>query len=210
MTVELYSAITQYGTVFATNLCMQDPHKFVDWTEDNFDYVQYNPRKAIARKGLSLTSLDGRVSGIPDLDSLVEYNKENNTTHYERDFTTYTPVSEHQDVQRVIAPFRDHLFRSHIIRLDPGGFFPAHRDFRGIEFDSFRLLVPLKNCDPPQFTFVIDGKIYEWELGRVYFIDTVKMHYLFNASTKPTYFIVLNVDLNLDTVNFCTNNLKYC
>ena len=209
MTIELYSALTQYGTVFATSLEMHNPRQFVEWTEENYDYVQYNPRKPISRSGLSLTSLDGGVSGVPDLDSLVEYNREHGTTHYERDFKTYTSVSEHPDIVPIIEPFRAHIFRSHIIKLDPGGFFPPHRDFRGIEFDSFRLLVPLQNCDPPQFTFVIDDKIINWELGRVYFVDTVKMHYLFNASTKPTYFIVLNVDLNHDTVHYCTTNLKY-
>ncbi|MBX3032387.1 MAG: hypothetical protein KF865_00555 [Bdellovibrionaceae bacterium] len=38
------------------------------------DWKPYNPRKNIARQGLSLTSLDGGLGGIPDLDSLMEYN----------------------------------------------------------------------------------------------------------------------------------------
>jgi len=209
MSVELYTGLTAYGTVFETGLLMENTHKFVQWTEENYEYVRYNPRKDIARYGLSITSLDGGTSGVPDLDSLYEYNNEHSTSYGERDFATYTSVSEHPDLKPILEPFRNDIFRSHIIKLDPGGYFPAHRDFRGIEFDSFRLLVPLLNCDPPQFTFIVDGKIYEWELGRVCFVDTVKMHYLFNASTKPTYFIVLNVDLNPQTVKFCTSYLKY-
>ena len=41
-------------------------------------WVQYNPRKNIPREGLSITSLDGGFSGIPDLDSLKEYNEQHN------------------------------------------------------------------------------------------------------------------------------------
>ena len=37
------------------------------------DWKQYNPRKSIDRQGLSITSLDGGLSGIPDLDSLFVY-----------------------------------------------------------------------------------------------------------------------------------------
>ena len=47
-----------------------DAPSFVAWTEENFEYVQYNPRKPINRYGLSVTSLDGGCSCIPDLDSL--------------------------------------------------------------------------------------------------------------------------------------------
>ena len=42
--------------------------------EENFDYVKYNHRKNINRLGLSVTSLDGGVTGVPDLDSLLQYN----------------------------------------------------------------------------------------------------------------------------------------
>ena len=42
------------------------------------DWKQYNPRKSIDRQGLSITSLDGGLSGIPDLDSLFVYNQKYN------------------------------------------------------------------------------------------------------------------------------------
>ncbi len=54
-------------------------------------WVQYNPRKNIPRKGLSITSLDGGFSGIPDLDSLKEYNDEHNVYIDEPDIKTKTP-----------------------------------------------------------------------------------------------------------------------
>ena len=88
-----YQTLITYGSFYSLDLTMDAP-SFVAWTEENFEYVQYNPRKPINRYGLSVTSLDGGVSGIPDLDSLGEYNKENNTQYTERDFETTTPVIE--------------------------------------------------------------------------------------------------------------------
>ena len=51
------------------------------------DWKPYNTRKPNNRWGLSVTSLDGGLSGIPDLDSLSEYNKKynnNNCCSYNR------------------------------------------------------------------------------------------------------------------------------
>jgi len=209
MSLELYSHLTVYGSVYATNHFLSKSEKFVTWTEENFNYTHYNLRKDIRRYGLSITSLDGGISGVPDLDSLKDYNRENNTALIERDFSTTTPVYEHPDLKKILDPIRPHLFRSHILKLDSGGFFPPHRDFGGLNIDSFRLIIPLQNTNVPEFTFIVDDKIQHWVNGRVYFVDTAKMHYLFNAGFKPTYFIVLNVALNTDTVNYVTTQLYH-
>lgn len=205
----MYQYLSSYGTVVETVHKLNDPSKFVRWTEENFTYVKYNPRKEINRYGLSLTSLDGGVSGIPDLDSLLEYNKENNKSYNERDFRTFTPVYEYQDLQKCIDPIKNYLFRSHILKLGPGGFFPPHRDFYGMKFDSFRIIIPLLNMNPPEFTFIIDDKIQYWNRGSFYFVDTAKMHYLFNTGFSNAYMLILNVELNEDTVNFITTKMKY-
>ena len=90
MKLELYNYLTAYGTVVETQFRLNNPHKYVKWTEENFDYVRYNPRKDVNRWGLSLTSLDGGTNGIPDLDSLYEYNIDHGTKYTERDFVTPT------------------------------------------------------------------------------------------------------------------------
>jgi hypothetical protein len=182
--------------------------KFIRWTEENFDYVKYNPRKNINRLGLSITSLDGGVSGIPDLDSLLEYNKEHNTSYNERDFKTKTPVYDNE-LKQVLNPIESSIFRSHIIKIQPGGFFPPHRDFYGLNIDSFRLVIPLAYCNPPTFNFIVDDKLQYWEDGYVYFVDTAKMHYLFNAGPLDTYLVVINCDLNENSVRYVTENFKY-
>jgi hypothetical protein len=205
----MYNYLSAYGTVYETTHRLNDPEKFIKWTEENFTYVKYNPRKDINRYGLSLTSLNGELDGVPDLDSLYEYNKENKTSYGERDFRTFTPLYEYQELQECIKPIEKYLFRSHILKLGPGGFFPPHRDFYGMNFDSFRIIVPLLNMDPPAFTFIVDAEVQHWNHGSFYFVDTAKMHYLFNAGFSNVYMLVLNVELNEDTVNFITKNMKH-
>lgn len=205
----MYNYLSAYGSVYETTHRLNEPEKFVKWTEKNFTYVRYNPRKDVNRYGLSLTSLKGELDGVPDLDSLYEYNNENNTSYNERDFKTFTPIYEYQDLQKCIKPIEKYLFRSHILKLGSGGFFPPHRDFHGMNFDSFRIVIPLANMDPPSFTFIVDGEVQHWNHGSFYFVDTAKMHYLFNAGFSNVYMLVLNVDLNEDTVNFITKKLKF-
>lgn len=118
----LYSKLVAYGNVHELNIKIESPDKFVKWTEDNFDYVQYNPRKFNNRQGLSITSLDGSMSGIPDLDSLPEYNTTHNTSYTELDFNVATPVLEHEGLKEAASPIQQHMFRSHILKLGPGGF----------------------------------------------------------------------------------------
>lgn len=208
MKLDLYSYLTAYGSIYETTHFISDSEQFVDWSEKEFTYVQYNLRKDIRRYGLSITSLDGGVSGIPDLDSLYEYNKENNTRYSERAFRSFTPVFNFKSLKNILEPIKKYLFRSHVLKLDPGGFFPPHRDFRGMNIDSFRLIIPLKNLNPPGFNFILEDKLVHWSYGTVYFVDTAKMHYLFNASFNPSYMIVLNVDLNEETIKFVTENLR--
>ena len=68
----------------------------------DFEFEQYNPRKDIPRSGLSITSLDGTLNGI-DLDSIVEYNKENDVHYTDLDFNTVTDVyHKSEEIQKVV------------------------------------------------------------------------------------------------------------
>jgi len=209
MSLELYQRLTAYGAVYEINLCMSNAEEFIGWTEHNFEYVQYNPRKPIARYGLSITSLDGGLSGVPDLDSVLEYNRDNNTSYDETYFNVPTPVYEHPSVRECFDPIKNNICRTHILKLDPGGFFPPHRDIIQDYFSSFRLIIPLKNANPPALNFMLDGSLLHWNIGSVYFVDTAKMHYLFNAGSMPSYLIVANVNLNETTVKYIASNLKF-
>lgn len=209
--MKYYNHIAALGTHYPLNFELPHPHKVVKTIEDKFDFVKYNPRKPIDRWGLSITSLDGTMSGIPDLDSLLEYNKENNTEYKEEDF--HVPTLAYQYFQDVLYPFEPWLFRTHILKLNPGGYFPPHRD--ALIGKSFRLIVPLKNCKAPSVNFVLEDKILNFEEGRVYFVDTIRMHYIFNGTSPdkdrfdPSYWLIMNVRCNEQSVNEVLSNLKY-
>lgn len=202
-----YNSMALYGKQLKTNFYI-NPDNFLDWCYDNFKWVQYNPRKSINRYGLSITSLDGSMGGVPDLDSIREYNGIEGTEYDEYSFTTRTPVAEYPELKKILDIFEDGLWRSHVLRLDPGGFFPPHRDHKQPFIDCFRLIVPLQYTNAPYFNFVIDGDITDWDSGFVYFADTCKEHYLFNCGKHPSYWIILNIENNTKNVQKVLNNLR--
>jgi len=51
----------------------------------------------------------------------------------------------------------------------------------------------------------MEDKILRWDVGRLYFLDTLKMHYLFNSGFNDSYWLVANVKLSTETV---TETLK--
>ncbi len=124
----LTDLITHYGDVIELNFPAWNCDKAKTVLEKHPGWVQYNPRKSINRKGLSVTSLDGGFSGIPDLDSLREYNILNNTNYTELDFKNRTSIINHiPELNQLLDAFPDHG-RCHFLKLDQGGFFPPHRD----------------------------------------------------------------------------------
>ena len=209
MSIELYSTLTTYGDQILLSPNLHDTDGFVEWTEKNFEYVRYNPRKNVDRWGLSITSADGGLTGRPDLDSLKEYNKEHGTNWLEDSFNVPTPVLQYKQLRKLINPIKDKIFRSHILKLNPGGFFPPHRDFYGKDFSSFRIIVPLVNFNAPRVHFILDNKILNWTAGHMHFLNTAKVHTLFNASFDPSYWIVLNVKTVPDTVDFVIKNVEF-
>lgn len=203
----MYSAITTYGDVIVTKL-YQKPKTILNELEEFSDnWKPYNARKHPGREGLSITSLDGGLSGIPDLDSVQEYCRINNVELVEMDFKTRTPT--YKIVADLIEPFKNDLGRSHFIRHKPGGFFPPHRDIGKDlkEIKSFRLFIPLKNCNPPQTWFMLDRKPLTFEHGRAYFINTCIEHTVFSCA--DAMFIVFNVAVNSNTVDTLLQQMQY-
>lgn len=194
----LYSALTRFGAVYCLDP-YDDPNKFLTNIKPFSEkWVQYNRRKDIRRYGLSITSLDGGFSGIPDLDSIREYNIANGTSLTELDFRTPTDV--YQYIINWVGFLEGNICRTHVLKLQPGGFFPIHRDNGTLSINSFRLFIPLINCNPPNTYFILDGKPIQFEHGYIYFIDTCIEHLFFNASIKDSYSIVVNVELTQENV----------
>lgn len=194
----LYGILSRFGSVYELKI-QGNVEKFMEEIKEfESNWVQYNPRKKINRYGLSITSLDGKLSGIPDLDSLKEYTLETGIKIIETDIITKTPVFNASKIW--LNDISDHICRTHLIRLGPGGYFPMHRDNNRIEIDSFRLLVPLINCNPPKMFFILDKTPLNFNHGTMYFIDTCLEHTVFNASFSDSIFMVINVKLTKESV----------
>lgn len=171
------------------------------------DWKTYNPRKPNNRQGLSVTSLDGHLSGLPDLDSLFEYNKLNSTSVTEADINIKTPVAHAVKTLQPLLEMFDTLGRSHFIRLNKGGFFPPHRDGKILGVTCFRILTMCHNCNPGQFVFLYENKKVILEPGRPYFINTRKEHSVFSYVDNSVQ-LVLNIPLTIDNYNCTIKHLE--
>ena len=203
--VDYYNRILAFGTKFSTSL-YEDPKKILEKLDTfSHEWKQYNPRKKVGREGLSLTSLDGGFSGIPDLDSVGEYNIKHNVRLNEMSFQE--PTEAAPIFTRYMEPFAPYIGRSHVIRMDGGGYFPPHRDMRSQAIDSFRLFLPLKNCNPPKTWFMLDREPLVFEHGRLYFINTCIEHTVF--SCYPSVFGVFNIGVNEETAEALIKNIEW-
>jgi len=202
----LYESLIRYGDCYQLKNPPDVNHNFLnDIKRFDNDWKPYNPRKKIERYGLSITSLDGQLSGIPDIDSIREYNLKHNLELDEPDFKTKTPV--YQYASKWLDPFEGFIGRTHVIKMPPGGCFPPHRDEYSIEMVSFRLFIPLINCNYPKMFFILDGKTLYFDHGSVYFINTCKEHTVFTVADE-SYFIVANIILSEESVEAVLDNMS--
>lgn len=206
ITFKLFNILTSYGDQYRLNVNENPLHIIEKIKSFENNWSQYNPRKNINRWGLSITNLDGKLGPGPDLDSLYEYNKENKTNYSELDFDVPTPV--YDIVSKYCNPFKKWLFRTHILKLGPGGFFPNHIDNIGDNIKSFRILVPLQTCNPTDGGYFVyeNHRLLYWQYGYAYFLNTCKQHTVFNASTENDHLvIVMNVKLTNESIKKVTN-----
>ncbi|MDE0092275.1 MAG: hypothetical protein OXN83_03200 [Oligoflexia bacterium] len=167
-------------------------------------WVPYNRSKPdYKRYGLSLFSLDGGISGVIDLNSLLEYNRKNQTDYSELSFRVPTCYwKELSSLSEPLKGIEKNLGRSHLIRLDNGGFFPPHRDLEG---NTFRLIA-FFNSEPDTLAFLLDDKKIYFLPNRLYFFNARRTHSLFSFKDN-TILLVLNVEYSEDSINFVMENL---
>jgi hypothetical protein len=177
----------------------------------SFKFKKYNSRKPKNdRNGLSITHNES-LPGDADLESLLEINASTGQELRDYHFRDKTDVFyKSSQIQHIIKKFANDLGRSHILEHGQGGYFPPHRDIYDPNYDakSMRLFVPLEKCNAPDSYFFIDEKLYTWEHGRIYFINTNKMHHFWTYNA-PARYIVFNVDVNENTLNTLFNELQY-
>lgn len=200
----LAELFTFFGDVIELDFPLWDLHRTDEVLAKHPGWRQYNPRKSNNRQGLSVTSLDGGFSGVPDLDSLLEYNREHSTQYKESDFRNRTSIVNHlADLSPLLDEFQEDLGRCHFLRLNSGGFFPPHRD-NGLVVPSrsFRIIVPLTNTGRHEWKWIQQDQILPLETGRTYCINTTKEHSVFSF-VDNCCMLVLNVfatDKSVSTV----------
>ena len=196
--LELHNILFLRSNCYKLSIKFDHAKLFDELNTYQHELVKYNPKKNIERYGLSITSLDGNITGVPDLDSLSEYNKLNNTNYTELDFNTPTKIYHETSIKNIIKPFISWIGRSHAIYLMPGSFFPPHVDTDGFSIDTFRILIPLKNSNYPKCAFLLGDKLLQFEYGFMYVINTAIEHSIF-AMEKNTN-VVFNIALCYDSV----------
>ena len=205
------SKINQFGDFYRLNnkfnikKLLQELEPFED------KWSKYNPRKDwIGRDGLCVINETGKVGPGPALDSLNQWNTDHGTHLKEADFNVPTDLyKSSSELQRVMKPMLDWSVRSHFLRLPPGGYFPPHRDHVYDEPDSFRIIWPLENCNPPYFRFMVEDKTLQFENGNCYVINTTKIHSLFNcSSSQDSLMLVVNARLCEDSIRFVQDHLS--
>ena len=186
--------ITNFGQVVEFDFPLWDCLRAQSILDKHPGWVRYQPHKPNNRWGLSVTSLDGNFSGVPDLYSLREWNEMSSTTYSEADFKARTNIVEFiPELNPFLDFFGNSLGRAHFLRLDSGGFFPPHRDNGAIvDSPTFRIIVPINNFGKHQMKWIQEEQILPLEMGKTYFINTTRPHSLFSFTDNCTM-LVLNV-----------------
>lgn len=195
-----YERLLSYGNVFPLTINCDIP-KLLEEIEP-FPFRQYNTLKPQnPREGLSITSLNGDMNG-DDLESLKELGK-----YTEMSFRTLTSVYyASSQVRQLIDPFRNYLGRTHILKFQKGGYFPPHRDCYGSTQHSFRVIVPLVDCNPPELYFMMENQPVYFNHGYAYFMNTNMVHSVFSF-IKNSMMIVMNVEFCEETFDIVTGSM---
>ena len=207
------SRLNMLGNVVRLKVSI-DPTQLLNEIEPFSDeWKRYNPRKPIDRWGLSVTSYDGGLSGVPDLDSISEYNLKNNTNYKTDKCNVFTPVYQNSKIlQNLVAPWKHNIGRSHFLKLNSGGYFPEHRDSYDIDEsdqdyqDVVRFIVFIKNCNSSTFKFIIDDQLRTFQTGKLYYFNSMLSHSLFSFK-DDCIMLVFVVKFDYSIYKYIVSNL---
>ena len=163
------------------------------------NWVIYNRNKGdTGRLGLSVTSLDGEMTGVPDLQSLYEHAQTTGQSFSENQFNKPTAAFRHlTSLHEVLNYFEGGLGRCRVIKFRAGGFFPPHRD-QSINFqipDYFRIFIPLSGTGENQLYFIYEDRKIFYEPGRAYLFNALKPHSVFSMVDNACTF-AMSLQLN--------------
>lgn len=208
--VQLYQQLYLYGDFTPLSFKVDLDRFGKEISSFSNNWVIYNKHKGFTgRYGISLTSIDGEMSGDPDLQSLYEYSTKTGLNISENHFNKKTKAFiELSSLHDIFNSFTGGLGRCRIVKFDAGGYFPPHRD-QSISFqvpDYFRIFVPLLNCGRNDLYFMYDDKKINYEPGRAYLFNTLKEHSVFSFRNE-VYTLAISLQLNQANIKAAIDNL---
>jgi hypothetical protein len=156
------------------------------------DWKRYNPNKPNNRWGLSVTSLDGGLSGVPDLTSLKTYEEETGIKLKNHDIVTPTRVwKESDELQKLLLPWERWVTRAHFLRMDRGSFFPDHFDINkhDPDYDEIRL-TGFVNTNEYGLKWIYDDRIIKGQSGTLWYFNGSKRHSVFSTHDNMIILVV--------------------
>ena len=146
------------------------------------DWKKYNPKKPNNRYGLSVTSIDGGLHGIPDLTSLRDWEIQTGEQIHNHDLNVPTDVYKNcPTLQAILEPWKPWLGRCHFLRMDRGSFFPEHFDINkeDYSYDEVRFIGFVK-CNEYDFKWIYDDRVIKGNQGTLWYFNGNKRHSVFS------------------------------
>lgn len=199
----LYQQLFIYGDFIPLNFKINLDLYSKEIRQFDENWVIYNKQRGdTGRMGLSITSLDGGMSGYPDLQSLYQYAKETGKNISENKFCVPTEAFRKMSSLSEILSFFDNGFgRCRLVKFRNGGYFPPHRD-QSIRYnvpDYFRIFVPLMNTGNNSLYFIYDDKKIAYEPGRAYLFNALKTHSVFSF-VDDAHTFAMSLQLNEENI----------
>ncbi len=150
-----------------------------DWKRYN-----YNAKKLNNRWGLSITSIDGGLHGVPDLSSLRDWETQTGQVVHNHNINVPTDVwKQSPTLQAILEPWKPWLGRCHFLRMDRGSYFPEHFDINkeDYSYDEVRFVGFVK-CNDYDFKWIYDDKVIKGNSGSLWYFNGNKRHSVFSFS----------------------------
>lgn len=208
--LSLYSQLFLYGDFMPLDLWIDPALCQKELRAFESEWRPYQPQKGDSgREGLSLTSLDGSLSGYPELQSLYEYSQTTGHKVSENDFDKLTDVyNKVSAIRETVDYFKPFIGRSRFVRFRAGGHFPPHRD-QSVSYqvpDYFRLFVALGGTGENRLFFIYDNKVVPYEVGRVYLFNALKVHSVFSMQ-NDCMTLAISLKLHQEAIRLAINKL---
>jgi hypothetical protein len=162
-------------------------------------WIPYLHREGLMndRQGLNLVGLPGDTP--TDSLSMPEAMRRTGRKLNELDFDTPTQLYHDLPSLHPILEAFPKLGRCSLVKVNTGGWFPAHRDGVLLQRTTFRIVVFLTNTGHAHYEWEHDHRIRQIEEGRAYYIDTRKAHRT-HSYVDDSIHLVMNIPKTYENV----------